>query len=41
MSTQQLPSPIGHGWTLSDDLIKPVLMTKEAAPEGLAERCGV
>ena len=34
---QRLPSPVGNGWELSEGVVKPVLMTKEAAPEGLAE----
>ena len=34
---QRLPSPVGNGWELSEGVVKPVLMTQEAAPEGLAE----
>lgn len=34
---QQLPSPIGNGWDFAENLMKPVLMTKDAAPQGLAE----
>lgn len=34
---QRLPSPVGNGWELSEGVVKPVLMIKEAAAEGLAE----
>ena len=34
---QRLPSPVGNGWELSEGVVKPVLMIKEAAQEGLAE----
>lgn len=37
MAMHELPSPIGNEWTSSHDLIKLVLMTKEAAPQSLAE----
>ena len=37
-SKQDLPSPEGHGWTLSDDgRLQPLLMKKEPAPKGLVE----
>ena len=35
---QQLPQPVGNGWEREDGgCLKPVLMTKDAAPKGLAE----
>ena len=35
---QQLPQPVGNGWEKEDDgCLKPLLMTKDAAPKGLAE----
>lgn len=35
---QDLPTPEGHGWTLSDDgRLQPILMKKEPAPKGLVE----
>ena len=39
---QSLTSPEEQDWTLSDDLLKPVLMQKEPAPRGLIElsKCG-
>ena len=29
---QDLQSPLGHGWELIDDCLKPVFMTKDPAP---------
>jgi len=34
---QRLPSPDGHGWTIIDGILQPVLMVKESAPRGLVE----
>lgn len=34
---QRIPSPIENGWEATDNIIKPVLMTKDAAPVGLTE----
>ena len=35
---QQLPQPMGNGWEKGDDgSLKPLLMTRDAAPKGLAE----
>ena len=34
---QQLPSPVGNGWELEEGRLKPCLMTKGAAPQGLVE----
>lgn len=34
---QQLPSPVGNGWIVEDGSLKPELMTKDAAPQGLLE----
>lgn len=34
---QILPSPVGHGWTLEDGILQPVLMTKDPAPKSLLE----
>ena len=30
---QRLPSPVGDGWELSEGIVKPVLVIKEAAPK--------
>ena len=32
-----LPSPLGNGWQMYDNVIMPVLMTKEAAPVAIME----
>ena len=34
---QGLPSPLINGWQMCDNMIIPVLMTKEAAPVGIME----
>ena len=35
---QQLPQPVGNGWEKGNDgYLKPLLMTRDAAPKGLAE----
>ena len=34
---QGLPSPLINGWQMCDNVIIPVLMTKEAAPVGIME----
>ncbi|KXJ07094.1 hypothetical protein AC249_AIPGENE15324 [Exaiptasia diaphana] len=34
---QELPCPNGNGWELTENGLKPVLMTQDAAPKGLAE----
>ena len=34
---QDLPPPTGNGWELEDGCLKPVLMSQDAAPEGLGE----
>ena len=35
VAMQDLQSPIGHGWELDDDCLKPVYMTKDPAPRSL------
>ena len=39
---QNLPSPDGLGWKLENDVLQPVLMTKNSTPQGIAEltTCG-
>jgi len=34
---QELPSPIGNGWEKEDGILKPLLMSQDAAPKGLVE----
>ena len=34
---QGLPSPLGNGWQMYDNVIMPVLITKEAAPVAIME----
>ena len=36
-ATQELPSPNNNGWTIQDDMLQPVLMTKDPAPHALLE----
>ena len=37
VAMQDLQSPVGHGWELEDDCLKPVYMTKDPAPRSLIE----
>lgn len=37
LQMQQLPSPLGNGWEMTESQLKPVLMSQDAAPEGLVE----
>ena len=41
-SIQHLPKPENHGWKIENDVLQPVLMTKDPAPTGLLQltHCG-
>ena len=37
MAFQKLPSPNGHGWTVENGELVPILMSRDPAPKGLIE----